>query len=269
MANPPTVRELTETHQEKLLRRVREPFPQETVGLLPKQHRRNVPESEKSKCPQCEAFVGPHIHLSYIGWAAVVDRLLEVDPLWEWRPYATDELGLPAYRQSLNGTEVELWITLTVAGVTKVGVGVVDKSADDLAKKLVSDALKNAANKFGVALYLWTKDELESLIGNQTVASSRRRAPRSQTSTTGSRAERSDGGANAADKNKILRLLAHLDPPVTAPSEAAVYVAHLIGDESVTSLTKISAEQAKAALEMLEPSQAANAPAGAEQASLL
>lgn len=50
-----------------------------------------------------------------------------------------------------------LWIRLTIAGVTRIGVG--DGSS---LKEIVGDAVRNAAMRFGVALDLWTKDELES-----------------------------------------------------------------------------------------------------------
>jgi hypothetical protein len=97
----------------------------------------------------------PAIHLDYVGHAAVTDRLLTVDPEWNWEPFAVDEHGLPALDQWGN-----LWIRLTVAGVTRVGVG--DGAS---MKERIGDALRNAAMRFGVALSLWTRDELES--GNE------------------------------------------------------------------------------------------------------
>src|ERR1700677_3927681 len=70
-----------------------------------------------------------------------------------------------------------LWIKLTICGVTRLGYG---DGPDP--KQRISDAIRNGAMRFGVALYLWGKDELESLIGNETVAASRkRRPPRSST----------------------------------------------------------------------------------------
>jgi hypothetical protein len=89
--------------------------------------------------------------LDYVGHAAVTDRLLAVDPGWTWEPMATDENGLPALDKAGN-----LWIRLTVCGVTRIGVG--DGRS---AKEIVGDALRNAAMRFGVALDLWSKEELE------------------------------------------------------------------------------------------------------------
>lgn len=92
------------------------------------------------------------VTLSYVGHAAVTDRLLTVDPAWSWEPLALDADGLPAMDKAGN-----LWIRLTVCGVTRLGVG--DGKSQ---KERIGDALRNAAMRFGVALDLWTKDELES-----------------------------------------------------------------------------------------------------------
>lgn len=132
------------------LDRLREPFPKGTVGKLPKPYKRDAP---KDKCRECGGYHGlPAAHLDYVGHAAVTDRLLSVDPEWTWEPFATDEAGLPALDRSGN-----LWIRLTVCGITRIGVG--DGSS---AKEVVGDALRNAAMRFGVALDLWSKEELES-----------------------------------------------------------------------------------------------------------
>ena len=89
--------------------------------------------------------------LDYVGHAATTDRLLGVDPNWSWEPFAVDERGLPALDSRGN-----LWIRLTVCGVTRIGVGD-GKSA----KEVIGDAIRNAAMRFGVALDLWSKEELE------------------------------------------------------------------------------------------------------------
>jgi hypothetical protein len=109
---------------------LRKAFPKGTVGQIPKGGRM----------------------LDYVGHAAVTDRLLEVDPQWNWEPFAVDEYGLPKLDAKGN-----LWIKLTVLGVTRPGVG----DGPNM-KELVSDALRNAAMRFGVALDLWSKEELES-----------------------------------------------------------------------------------------------------------
>lgn len=105
-------------------------FPPEVIGKLPKGGR----------------------NLDFVGHAAVTDRLLSVDPEWTWEPMAVDTQGLPALDKEGN-----LWIRLTIAGVTRPGVG----DGPD-AKQRISDALRNAAMRFGVALSLWAKDGLES-----------------------------------------------------------------------------------------------------------
>ena len=117
---------------------LRKPFPPEMVGKLPK------------RTKNADGSWGPTIHLDYVGHAAVTDRLLTVDPAWSWEPLALDEHGLPALDRAGN-----LWIKLTICGVTRLGVGD-GKSA----KECIGDAIRNAAMRFGVALDLWAKENL-------------------------------------------------------------------------------------------------------------
>jgi hypothetical protein len=119
---------------------LRVPFPPETVGKLPK----------------------AGIQLDYVGHAAVTDRLLTVDPHWWWEPFATDDAGLPAV--TYGPKDASLWIWLHVAGVSRIGVGTAPVAAGDLFKQLIGDAIRNAAMRFGVALDLWSRDELESQV---------------------------------------------------------------------------------------------------------
>lgn len=107
---------------------LRKPFPPESVGRLPK----------------------GGVMLDYVGHAAVTDRLLTIDPEWSWEPFALDDHGLPALDRAGN-----LWIRLTICGVTRIGVGD-GKSA----KEVIGDAIRNAAMRFGVALDLWAKEDL-------------------------------------------------------------------------------------------------------------
>ena len=104
--------------------------------------------------------------LDYVGHAAVTDRLLTVDPNWTWEPLAYGPDGLPALDSARN-----LWIKLTVCGVTRLGVG-----DGRNAKEVVGDALRNAAMRFGVALDLWSKDELESTLDHPELQSKPRPA---------------------------------------------------------------------------------------------
>lgn len=132
------------------LERLRAPFPPEVVGILPKPYKADSP---KGQCNVCNGYHGlPAVHLDYVGHAAVTDRLLTVDPEWSWEPAARDQFGSPALDKDGN-----LWIRLTVCGTTRYGVGD-GKSM----KERIGDAIRNAAMRFGVALDLWTKDELES-----------------------------------------------------------------------------------------------------------
>lgn len=117
---------------------LRKPFPAEVIGKLPK----------RSK--NADGSWGPTVHLDYVGHAAVTDRLLAVDPEWSWEPFALDEHGLPALDRAGN-----LWIRLTICGVTRIGVG--DGRS---AKECIGDAIRNAAMRFGVALDLWAKENL-------------------------------------------------------------------------------------------------------------
>ena len=135
------------------LDKLRQPFPKGTVGVLPKPYKKDAP---KAQCAQCGGYHGlPAAHLDFVGHAAVTDRLLSVDPQWTWEPMATTPEGLPMLDRDGN-----LWIKLTVCGVTRLGVG------DGMSmKERIGDAIRNAAMRFGVALDLWTKDELESQIG--------------------------------------------------------------------------------------------------------
>ncbi len=124
---------------------LRKPFPASAVGKLPR----------KTKD-------GRTIYLDYVGHAAVTDRLLSVDPEWDWEPLAYDDSGLPLFDRNGQGQVVGLWIELTVNDVTRLGYGSVTASSFDAEKQLIGDAIRNAAMRFGVALDLWTKADLES-----------------------------------------------------------------------------------------------------------
>ncbi len=105
------------------------------------------------QCQVCKAFITTgHIHLDYVGHAATTDRLLQVDPEWSWEPMGFNPDGTPAIDRDGN-----LWIRLTVAGVTRPGVG--DGAS---MKEKVGDAIRNAAMRFGVALDLWAKEDLHA-----------------------------------------------------------------------------------------------------------
>lgn len=120
------------------LAKLREPFKPEQIGKLPK----------------------GGAQLDYVGHAVVTARLLDVDPEWSWEPLAFVD-GLPAVR--VVGEEATLWIRLTICGVTRTGVGSCKANTFERDKQLIGDALRNAAMRFGVALDLWSKEELHPI----------------------------------------------------------------------------------------------------------
>jgi hypothetical protein len=94
------------------------------------------------------------LQLDYVSHAWVTDRLLQVDPTWNWEPVAFDDQGLPKFDE--NGG---LWIKLTVCGVTRYGYGEPQgRDKFDTVKGSIGNAIRNSAMRFGVALDLWAKE---------------------------------------------------------------------------------------------------------------
>ncbi len=128
---------------------LRKPFDRSMIGRKPRQNK---------KTQQV-------IFLDYVGHAAVTDRLLQVDPTWTWEPMALGDDGTPQL-DSAGG----IWIRLTICGVTRPAYGAPEsnnyKDKGDLVKEAISDAIKNGAMRYGVALDLWSKEDLGS---NETV----------------------------------------------------------------------------------------------------
>lgn len=124
-----TTDDMTDVYEQ--LAKLRVPFPPEQIGKLPK----------------------GGITLDFVGHAHLTGRLLDVDPLWSWEPFAVDEDGLPKFDK--DGC---LWIRLTICGVTRIGVGDAGgKTGGNAKKEAIGDALRNAAMRFGAALDLWAK----------------------------------------------------------------------------------------------------------------
>lgn len=140
--------------KKKGLQLLREPFPEHQISLLPKPYKKDSP---KGKCPECGGWHGlPAVHLSYVGHAALTDRLLDCDENWSWEPISFGADGLP-----LLDRDGGMWIKLTVCGVTRLGYGDAQgKSGPDAMKERIGDALRNAAMRFGAALDLWHKGDL-------------------------------------------------------------------------------------------------------------
>lgn len=143
------------------LAKLREPFPDNQIGKLPKgtKAQNDCPPGEKVNCKVCGGWHHPKVvHLDYVGHAAITARLLDADPMWSWEPMALKD-GLPAF-DSTGG----LWIKLTVCGHTRIGYGNAAQSPyKDIGsreKEVIGDALRNAVMRFGAALELWHKGEL-------------------------------------------------------------------------------------------------------------
>jgi hypothetical protein len=121
------------TDQLKQLAQLRVPFPPEQVGKLPK----------------------GGTTLDFVGHGFITARLLDVDPLWTWEPFALDEAGLPLLDETGG-----LWIRLTVCGVTRIGYGDAGgRKGNNAVKEAIGDALRNAGMRFGLALDLWTRGD--------------------------------------------------------------------------------------------------------------
>ena len=149
------------TKDSEKLERLIEPFLTGDIGKLPKPTKKQTDDVKRdfkqgSRCNICGGWHHPSvIHLDYVGHAALTKRMLEVDPKWFWEPLAYDDSGLPALDK--DGL---LWIKLSIAGVTRLGVGDAgSKTGGDAMKERVGDALRNAGMRFGMALELWHKGE--------------------------------------------------------------------------------------------------------------
>lgn len=138
------------------LAELRKPFPANQINKLPKPTPKQKDEP-KYKCEECGQYHAKGVvHLDYVGHAALTDRLLDVDPMWNWEPLSLGADGYPVIDK--NGG---MWIRLTVCGVTRLGYGDAQgKSGGNAVKECIGDALRNAAMRFGAALDLWHKGEL-------------------------------------------------------------------------------------------------------------
>lgn len=131
---------MPEKAQPDIWAELRKPFPKESISKLPK----------------------GGITLDFIGHAGVTDRLNHAagPDNWNWEPMAFDEDGNPKY--TVRGQMAIMWGRFTVNGITKPAVGTSPINKMELEKELIGDLIRNGAMRFGVALDLWSKDELES-----------------------------------------------------------------------------------------------------------
>lgn len=187
---------------------LRKPFPKSAIGKLPK----------------------GGTMLDYVGHAATTDRLLSIDPEWTWEPVAFGPDGLPAF----SGRN--LWIRLTVCGVTRYGVG--DGSS---IKEAIGDAIRNAAMRFGVALDLWSKEELEQAHG-----------PASQPSSPPQRVRTVVESPLLDTGSKLAKAMyAGITAGGFSEAERLPYIVRVIGRE-ITSTKEMTEDEARAVLANLD-----------------
>jgi len=160
------------------------PFSSDQIEVLPKQLRKE--DRDKYQCRQgtqasadgtfCGGYHARSIHLSYVGHAGVTMRLNSVDPTWSWEPMALNpQTGTPAWADG------GLWIRLTVGGISRLGFGDAQgKTGPNATKEAYGDAIRNAAMRFGVATYLWSKSDAAKAIaerGDEIAAKAEAEAP--------------------------------------------------------------------------------------------
>lgn len=156
-----------ETKTESLIDRLkllRVPFPANQISPLPKPTKAQTDEVKRDfkkgiRCEVCKGWHHPKVvHLDYVGHAAITDRLLEVDPAWNWEFLVVVDGGAPVI-----DNDGGLWIKLTICGVTRLGYGDAQgKVGGNAMKERIGDALRNAAMRFGCALDLWHKGDLHA-----------------------------------------------------------------------------------------------------------
>ena len=134
------------------------PFPEEAIGYKPGytcracEHRQCVVH-EKAPCAVCGQVVSTeHDHVTFINHAYVTERLFEVDPDWDWAPYAHGPDGLPLFDE-VGG----LWIWLYIGGEWRKGYGHADGRKDGDGKLIaMGHALRIAGFRgFKIALDHW------------------------------------------------------------------------------------------------------------------
>lgn len=97
------------------------------------------------------------LSLEFYNHAYVTADLIKHDPEWSFAITHIVE----------RGSQVEVLGTLTVHGVTRACVGYAAQSKEDPGKEAISDMIKNGAMRFGVALDLWAKGDIDT--GKKTV----------------------------------------------------------------------------------------------------
>jgi hypothetical protein len=169
---------------------LKEPFPEDQLELKPQPVSRQ--DQDKGRCEAgtrytadgmvCGGWHTRSVHLTYVGHAGITDRLNDVcgPEGWELEPLALGQDGLPVIRGG------QLWVKLTIWGVTKIEVGDADgRSGYEEGKVIWSDALKRAAMRFGIGTYLWSKsDKAKALVERSDPDPAPKQAERSRQQST-------------------------------------------------------------------------------------
>jgi hypothetical protein len=138
------------------------PFAPDEIEKLPKQVRKE--DQDKARCERgsrvsadgyfCGGWHARSMHLDYVGHAGITDRLNQADPMWSWEPFALSPNGAPLL------SDGGMWGRMTVLGVTRIGFGDPGRNTGPNAiKETIGDFIRNAAMRFGVGTYLWSKSE--------------------------------------------------------------------------------------------------------------
>lgn len=221
------------------LEKLREEFPPGTVGVLPKPYKKDSP---RGKCDECGGYHGlPAVHLDFVGHAAVTDRFLNVDPEWSWEPFSLDEKGLPALDRDGN-----LWIRLTICGVTRIGVG-----TGPSMKERIGDALRNAGMRFGVALSLWTKDELESGYSESKAAPQESEPPQTTTTRRAPTPSATTGTEPTASPSQLNYLLSLERKLELTPADLLAICGTAIG-HPITTIEELAVSEASLVIDQLK-----------------
>jgi len=172
--------------------KLRWPFPTELVCYRPQPWCRACGDAKsrvcsdhrKQWCDTCkQSLTEAHTDLAYVGHADVTERLDLVDPEWSWTPrstqipddmldsltrhgdMATMERLISAYPPKYDN-DGGMWIEMTIhnddgEAIRRIGYGdAPGKRGSSAIKEIIGDAIRNAAMRYGVARYLWSRSEI-------------------------------------------------------------------------------------------------------------
>lgn len=81
------------TGKEAVLRLMRKPFETHQISTMCKPTKKDNAPGNCNVCGRWHKL--PSVQLSYVGHAALTDRLLDADPEWTWEPLAYAPNGTP------------------------------------------------------------------------------------------------------------------------------------------------------------------------------